>query len=191
MMNSTLSKIIMFTAGAGIGSVITWRVMKTKYDQRIQEEIDSIYESFSRDLERQKDSADDEVESEDIPDEYYEKRYKDLVEESEYVTETDTDQNNEEKEDEEDMDRPYIIEPDEFGECDYETVSLTYYEGDGVLANDHDEVIEGDDIEEMVGSDFATHFGEYEEDSVFVRNDFFKIDYEILKDYRSFSEINN
>ena len=39
-----------------------------------------------------------------------------------------------------------------------------------------------DEIEECVGLDSLTHFGEYEEDSVFVRNDNLKIDYEILRD---------
>lgn len=84
-------------------------------------------------------------------------------------------------------DTPYVISPDEFGEMDgYETVSLTFY-SDGTLADDNDEMIE--DIEEIVGSDFRDHFGEYEEDSVFVRNDKRKCDYEILADQRPYSDI--
>lgn len=33
------------------------------------------------------------------------------------------------------------------------------------------------------------HFGEYEEDAVFVRNDAKKCDYEILKDLRRFCDV--
>lgn len=78
--------------------------------------------------------------------------------------------------------RPYIITPNEFGEFeDYTVVSLTYYEGNGVLADDLDEPIE--DISGTVGTDAVNHFGEYEEDSVFVRNDRRKTDYEINRDY--------
>ena len=39
----------------------------------------------------------------------------------------------------------------------------------------------------MVG-DALDHFGEYEDDSVFVRNDRYKCNYEILKDVRTFEE---
>lgn len=45
------------------------------------------------------------------------------------------------------------------------------------------------DIEDTVGEDFAEHFGEYEDDSVFIRNDRLRCDYEILRDNRSFSDV--
>lgn len=83
---------------------------------------------------------------------------------------------------------PYVISPDDYGENDnYTQISLVYYAGDGVLADDEDEVVE--DIEDTVGEDFAEHFGEYEDDSVFIRNDRLRCDYEILRDNRSFSDV--
>ena len=64
---------------------------------------------------------------------------------------------------------PYIITPEEFGsQYDYDPVSLTYY-ADGVLTDDNNEEV--DDISDIVPVDFADHFGEYEDDSVYVRND--------------------
>ena len=63
---------------------------------------------------------------------------------------------------------------------------MNYY-ADGVLADDFDVVI--DDVENTVGEDSLTHFGEYEDDSVFVRNDERELDYEILKDMRRFEDI--
>ena len=82
---------------------------------------------------------------------------------------------------------PYIISPEEFDTEDgYDTVSLTYYT-DGVLTDDDNNVIE--DIENTVGEDFAKHFGEYEDDSVFVRNERLMTDYEILMDYRPFNDV--
>lgn len=83
---------------------------------------------------------------------------------------------------------PYVISPDDYGENDnYTQISLVYYAGDEVLADDEDEVVE--DIENTVGEDFAEHFGEYEDDSVFIRNDRLRCDYEILRDNRSFSDV--
>ena len=45
------------------------------------------------------------------------------------------------------------------------------------------------DVDSVVGAESLTHFGEYEDDSVFVRNDRLKCDYEILMDTRTYSEI--
>ena len=81
--------------------------------------------------------------------------------------------------------KPYVITPEEFGElADYQTISLTYWH-DAVLTDDYDEIIDNPD--DIVGEDFADHFGEYEDDSVFVRNDARKTDYEILLDNRDYS----
>ena len=88
---------------------------------------------------------------------------------------------------EEGVERPYVIKPEEFGEFEeYETISLTYY-ADQVLADDNNEPVE--DVEETVGFASLGHFGEYEDDSVFVRNDRLKCDYEILLDSRNYADV--
>ena len=46
-----------------------------------------------------------------------------------------------------------------------------------------------DNVDDVVGVDSLTHFGEYEEDSVFVRNDLLQTDYEILRDPRKYSDV--
>jgi hypothetical protein len=85
------------------------------------------------------------------------------------------------------VDKPYVIAPEEFGDLDdYETISLTYY-ADQILADDNDVIV--DDIEDVVGFDSLNSFGEYEDDSVFVRNDRLKCDYEILLDQRKYSSV--
>ena len=71
-------------------------------------------------------------------------------------------------------------------EFDYEEVSLTYY-ADGVLTDDQDNIIE--DVEGLVGLDSLNHFGEYEDDSVYIRDEMNEMDYEILKSEKKFSEI--
>jgi hypothetical protein len=85
--------------------------------------------------------------------------------------------------------RPYVVPPDEYGTFDnFETISLTLY-ADHILADDDDRQISQDEIEHTVGSDSLTHFGEYEEDSVFVRNEELKCDYEILLSQKEYSEV--
>lgn len=80
---------------------------------------------------------------------------------------------------------PYVISPEEFAELDgYTPVSLAYFE-DGVLSDEYGVII--DDIEEIVG-DALNHFGDYEEDSVCVRNDAKRCDYQILREERTYDE---
>ncbi len=82
---------------------------------------------------------------------------------------------------------PYVISPDDFGDvAEYETITLMYY-SDGVLADDNDEIVS--DSESLIGKHALQCFGEYEDDSVFVRNDNQKCDFEILLDSRKYSDI--
>lgn len=178
-MNSTLNKIVIFALGAAVGSLATWKFLKTKYEQIAQEEIDSVKEVFARrEMERDEES--------DYPHVAFDEP---CVDSAAFHTElsnkiSELGYSNDEGET---PMAPYIITPDEFGEFDdYETISLTYY-ADGVLTDDMDEPIE--DVDGLVGVDSLSHFGEYEDDSVFVRNDRMKADYEILSDLRNYSDI--
>lgn len=188
-MNNTLSKLLFFTAGAAIGSAVTWKVLKTKYEQLTREEIESVKEAFSR---RQSDELiKEEPDPEDEePDEAENtKEYTDVIKENNYVSceERKSEEKYEEKEEECNMNEPYVIPPDEFDENGYETISLYYYE-DGVVATTNDEVIKN--VDELIGEESLTHFGEYEDDSVFVRNDAMRTDFEILRAGEKFSEVN-
>lgn len=81
---------------------------------------------------------------------------------------------------------PYVITPEEFAESNYETKTLLYF-SDKVLADEDYNVIYN--VKDEVGEDSLTRFGEYAEDSVYVRNDRLYIDYEILLDERAFYKI--
>lgn len=177
MNNNVLTNILVFAAGAAIGSVVTWKLVKTKYEQIAQEEIDSVKEVFARRASTEKPSLDEYISK--LNDQGYNTTDGATTAPDEY----------EEEEETESMvdDMAYVIAPDEFGEFDdYETISLTYY-ADEVLADDMDDPI--DDTVEIVGPDALMRFGEYEEDAVYVRNDKLKTDYEILLDTRKYSEV--
>lgn len=85
--------------------------------------------------------------------------------------------------DEEEEETRHVIPPEYCGEHDdYSIVSLSYYT-DGILADDMDVKT---DIEDTVGKEALDHFGEYEDDSVYVVDNEKKVYYEILKDPRSY-----
>lgn len=190
--------LVTFAIGATIGSAVTWYFVKTKYEQIAQEEIDSVKDVFSKkhgdDFNKHNTciSNDDHI-SEKKAAQAREKpdiiEYATTLKNEGYTNYSNMEPSMPEIETEKSMDgeKPYVISPNEFDELDdYETISLTYY-ADNVLADDMDELVE--DADNVVGVDFASHFGEYEDDSVFVRNDRLKADYEILRDERNYSDV--
>ena len=45
-MNKTLTNLAIFVAGAAVGSIATWAIVKKKYEQIANEEIKSVKEVF-------------------------------------------------------------------------------------------------------------------------------------------------
>lgn len=184
-MNRIFRDVLMFAAGGAVGFFVTKKLLDIRYEQRFQEEIKSTKEAFSRrdipDL-SDEEPTDNIVPADELPDI---KEYAALLKNEEYVDYSASESEKEEKE--EPVDRPYVISPDEFGEFDdYERVSLTYY-ADLKLADENDELV--DDVDEIVGEESLTQFGVYEDDSVFVRNDAKRCDYEILLDQRNYCDV--
>lgn len=83
---------------------------------------------------------------------------------------------------------PVIITPEEFGDDEeYDKVSLFYYT-DGVICDDSDEPLDDSEISSSIGLNAKNHFGEYEDDCVYIRNDRLKTYYELLMSLKSYSE---
>lgn len=174
-MNNKIFSMFCFAAGAIIGSAVTYKLIKTKYEQIAEEEIKSVRELYRNKLKEKGVSEPDDSNQDNDS-------MNGILSDLGYASD-----NKREKEDDEVESKPYVIPPEEFGNADgYDLISLNYY-ADGVLTDDWDEVI--DDVEGTVGTDSLTHFGEYEDDSVFVRNDFLRTEYEILRDNRNFSDV--
>ena len=183
---------IAFLTGVAVGVASTWKFAKKKYEQIAQEEIDSVKEVFRR-LRGESEIKTTEEPEVELADENEDDRTNDHVDICEYRkvindNSYDNDQNYEEGAPI-NMDRPYVIAPDEFGErAGYERFSFTYY-SDGTLTDECDEPISPEDVEKLIGKESLTHFGEYEDDSVFVRNDDIESDFEILLDLRKYSDV--
>lgn len=182
---------MLFIFGAAVGSAATWTYAKKKYELIAQEEIDSVKEVFSK---RENSNTVKEAEFNKQEEKTDLKEYAAKIRENNYTNYSDTDSKSETKRETRKQDErdkkgyfAYVITPQEFGEFDdYEKISLSYFD-DQILADENLDIV--DDIEETVGVDSLTHFGEYEDDSVFVRNDERKCDYEILLDHRNYEDV--
>lgn len=195
-----LIPLVTFIVGAAIGSVTTWYYTKKKYEQFAQEQIDSVKEIFSYKKEEEEEPEED---SPEIPIVDFRKEkpdvtaYAKMLKDKGYtdytvVNDSDDEEDEEEPPTSEEGEKrtwrdPYVVSPDEFGEFDdYGKISLTFY-SDHILTDENNEPIE--DIERTVGFESLNHFGEYEDDSVFVRNERLKVDFEILLDQRKYSDV--
>ena len=184
-MNSKVSFILGTIIGAGIGVAGTYSYFKDKYEKLAEKDFNSrrVFDEDKKD-ESEEPVAEKTADSRTV-DKPSVAEYAARLQKEGYVNYSDM-QDKKQKQ-EIGVDKPYVIQPSDFGEFDdYEKISLTYT-ADGVLLDDMNEIV--DDIEETVGEDSLEHFGEYEDDSVYVRNDAKKCDYEILLDQRNYQEI--
>lgn len=174
-----------FIFGTVAGFMIAQQLLKDKYEKRYQEERDSLRKTISAANEKNvkrhteispKEAADAAKEKPDLI-EYAARLHKEGYTKYGGISGGESAM----------AVRPYVISPEEFGEIeDYERISLIYF-ADGILTDEGYEVIE--DVDETVGEESLDHFGEFEADSVFVRNDLMKCDYEILQDNRTYAEV--
>ena len=190
-MNKSLC-FVTFILGAVGGSLVTYKLLKNKYEQIAQEEIDSVKEMYRNPqgeskktsvLEEQKEVAKKSMEKPDIME--YSKKINEFNYSNCYKQETNM--LSEEEPDPKDMSDPYVISPEEYGEDDtYDQINLTYY-ADGTVADENNEEVEN--VDGIIGLDSLETFGTYEDDSVHVKNDRLRAYYEILRDERNYEDV--
>lgn len=214
MNRDTLCKIFLFAVGAAIGSAVTWKLVKTKYEQIAQEEIDSVKDEYASLMKSMRDKlknsvvqpneteeCDDDYPDDDDRDftpheqemvEYYKLTSKYRKSEGEEADEEDNENNEEGGNGDEDdlgfpyINGPYVISVDEFNSSPpgYNAQPLDYF-ADGILADGWGVPL---DIEETIGEDALNHFGDDQDDIVYVRNERNEIDYEVTRDPRTYEE---
>lgn len=177
---SKVKGLLIFAAGALAGAFAGARIAKKHYEELAQEEIEEV-RAYYKNKEKEETNAIEEPEKiEEKSIEVEEKKeYDTIIKHGNYMT-MEEDKENEEDELCDSDDEPYIIDPSEFGNYGhYATQTCTYF-ADGVLVDDVDEVIE--DPETLVGNYHVDIFRDFDATSVYVRNDWMKMDFEIIRD---------
>lgn len=185
-MNNTVKVLLAFSLGAATGSLVAWKMLKNKYERIAQEDIDE-YRAYadSRIAAIGSDSQNEETKPEEAMDE--EDEEDPMAPLSNLIGRYTSDADRREKF----VREPYVISPEEYDTLDgYECTSLTYH-SDGILCDEWDNIIENPD--DLVGEGFETHFDEYDNDpdSVFIRNEELKRDFEILRDNEPYAELHD
>ena len=166
--------LLIFAAGLAIGAVAGACVIKNKVLADAKEEIEEVREYYRS----KREVKEEQPEVESVTEE---KEYNDIISNNGYVN-----YNKPEKIQTPVVD-PYIIDPSEFGEeVGYDTETLTYF-ADGVLVDDVDDVIDEPDL--VVGLNNLDIFKEFGASSIYIRNDMYKTDYEVLRDDWNYSDL--
>lgn len=210
-MSSTIRMVLAFTGGLITGGAAVYFYLNDKYAEISRNEI-SEYRSEVRgrlraalDLEEafkeSKEAYEDKKESINFTDytsyfsnesEESEESDKESEEELEYLDSLNEHMklNNEMEEARKSGVLPYSIGYDDFFNDKqwYDKLNYVYYEGDNVLADDRDDVI--DNPEELVGKDFREMFGRIADDPdiLYIRNEQCSIDFEISRVKSCYSE---
>lgn len=192
---------VIFAAGVIVGNIVTAELIRAKYRKLADEEINSYKEYYASKHVAKDDSteeASDEI-SEESTDEVVEesnnlKEYSNVLKNAGYIpNESEKNIIKEEPVTVEDECNFIIIPPEELGEIEettgekFDVVTLVYYADNVMLYYDDQHQV--DDIEHLVGTEFRDHFGEYEDDAVYVRNMRNQTDYEIIKDDDKYYDI--
>ena len=183
--------LLIFAAGLAVGAVAGAVIVKNKVLADAKAEIDEVREYYResrgvKEVEEVKEKVEETID-----------HIQDLIEEHETKPKTEKEHTNysqitkmymsNDKHNQSMYDDPFVIDPSEFGENpEYDTETLTYF-ADGVLVDDVDDVIEEPDI--VVGLENLKVFEEFGATSVYVRNDIYKTDYEIIRDDWNYSDL--
>lgn len=164
--------LFIFAAGVVAGAVAGAYLVKDKVMADAKQEIEEVREYYKSKKETKK---------EEKPVEEKQETKVEEKEEYQEITRNYTNYNKIEEAPKQAVnDMPYMINPEDFGEEEgYDTLTLTYF-ADGVLVDDVDDVI--DDPDPVVGLENLKVFEEFNASAIYVRNDIWKTDFEILKD---------
>lgn len=176
--------LFIFAAGVVAGAVAGAYLVKDKVMADAKQEIEEVREYYKSKKETKKEET---VEEQPVEEVKEEKEYKTIVENSGYVNYNKPEQVTQHSVLE---DEPYSIDPEEFGDKEeegWDTMTLTYF-ADGVLTDDTDEVVEQPEV--VVGLDNLKIFEEFPDATcVYVRNETWRTDFEILKDDWKWSDL--
>lgn len=178
--------LLIFAAGLAVGAVTGALVIKNKVLADAKAEVEEVREYY-RSKQQERGIKEVEETKEEVKEAEEAKEETVKFDRNTYVNYNKMAREYQTSKDSTFADDPYIIDPEEFGENpEYDTMTLTYF-ADGVLVDDVDDLVDEPDV--VVGLENLKVLGDYGATSVYVRNDIYRTDYEVIKDDWNYSDI--
>lgn len=203
----TIPAVISIVAGFGAGFAAGFFTIKKKCEARADKEVASVKDSFQKHLDelskdgmlkdvpptrrgaskKKKEEKKDEsnIRSVPLPNDPATEDYKDYS--APYRSAATGNKSKQSSKERQKKLVPYVISPDEYMSSEYTAKTLIYY-ADRVLADSGDDT-RIDNPAMVVGRDALSSFGRYDDDSVYVRDDNLKIDYEIMRSEKEYADV--
>ena len=178
--------LLIFAAGLAVGAVTGALVIKNKVLADAKTEVEEVREYY-RSKQQERGIKEVEETKEEVKETEETKEETAKFDRNTYINYNKMAREYQTSKDSTFADDPYIIDPEEFGENpEYDTMTLTYF-ADGVLVDDVDDLVDEPDV--VVGLENLKVLGDYGATSVYVRNDIYRTDYEVIKDDWNYSDI--
>lgn len=176
-----MKQVLYFSLGVIVGSGVTLLCVRKHYAKKADAEISAIKEAYG---------ASEVCEVCEDTFEEVKEEYEKIIDENGYNEEDDAEDSyiiHDEYPREDRASKPYVIGPDLYSEDfhGFDKCVLVYWRGNDMLLTDEQEIM---DIEATIGRSSLEHFGEYESDTVFVRNERMGCDFEVLLEEGSYAE---
>lgn len=172
-MNAQIKNALIFAAGLAVGGLACWKLLDAKYEKRYEKEVEESKERFKAYILKDIQPIVDKDEPKEEPAPMAPPTTKKVNYNAKSTGKV----------------YRYPIDPNDLGEYEkegYSTVAYTHY-SDNVLLDEMNDPVT--DIDDFVGSDYKSHLGEYEDDSVCIRNDKYKMDIQIIFDSRRYADV--
>ena len=185
-----MNKGLIFTLGLLIGTagggLLVNTMLKQQYEQKADEEIAACRNAFVEELAKRRKEYDEK--SREEKKEAAEKAIQTYSPEPEKAAEMILTAGQKVVATVSENKGPYVIPPDVFDDDNnpYKRVGMMLFNDSTVLKDD--KVLDLDEIDTFVGREALTHFGQYEEDRVCIRNEMLGTDYEILLIDKSYED---
>ena len=186
-MNGTVKNLLLLAIGASIGSFVTYRLLKDKYEAIAEEEIESVKETFSRRM--PPDYGDPDTEMNDEEYELGRLHLRPVGSNTNRIPYNTYSGPPASSGDENEILAPYVVNVEEYHDTNlhFDKSTLYYYNLDDTLVDESEEPIA--DVDAVIG-DGLMRFGDGSDDPdiVYVRNEKLGIDYEVIRVEKSYQE---
>ena len=201
-----------FLAGLAAGAGITYKLIESRYNQKMEERVKSIYETVDKkekllhEMEERLKAINEDNQAKSQanlnkpdPEEIVKKSEKDFKAYDKLYEPENKDLSFEEASDDLDSGETDVnsrsdleyISAEDYGATEGYSNYIWTYTADGVLLDDNNDPIEPVEMIDSLGHNFEEHFGELDPDELNVRNHTLKLDIKVIPSQKNSYEFNN
>lgn len=183
-----MKNAFIFLLGAATGGTITYFTLKNYFQRLADQEISDMedyYKERFQDLDNleEREKQFNEISEEKQLNDKIKKEYIEHVRASQYTNYSNSDPAESESPTEED--EPYQITEAEFGQFPddgWDDDSYTWYEDTDEVVNAYGKTISEEDVLDHLGNEFKKLFDQDDTNTIYIRNEKYRKDYEIVRD---------